>query len=454
MKPLKPLKIFILEDDLWYGTMLEHYLSLNPDYQVDRFDTEKSFFQKLPEKPDVVTLDYSLAVGDADGSKVLKKIKDLYPETAVIIISGQEEITTAVELLKSGAFDYIVKDEDTKDRLWNALQHLQEIKGLKQEVENLKNELKKTYDFSKVIIGQSVAIQKVYELIEKATKTNITVSITGETGTGKEMVAKAIHYNSTRQKFPFVAINVAAIPSELLESELFGYEKGAFTGANNKRIGKFEEAHKGTIFLDEIGEMDLHLQTKILRVLQEREITRVGGNQVIPLDIRIIVATNKNLLNGVKNKQFREDLYYRLLGLPIELPPLRERGNDFLILSKYFIQSFCSENRLAIKTLSPLAIEKLKQYNFPGNIRELKSIIELAIVMSENHIIQPDDISIDNISQLGNLLSTELSLKEYENKIIQHFLDKYNQDVILVAKKLGIGKSTIYRMMQNGEIIK
>lgn len=454
MKPLKPLKIFILEDDLWYGTMLEHYISLNPDYQVDRFDTEKSFFQKLPEKPDVVTLDYSLAVGDADGSKVLKKIKDLYPETAVIIISGQEEITTAVELLKSGAFDYIVKDEDTKDRLWNALQHLQEIKGLKQEVENLKNELKKTYDFSKVIIGQSVAIQKVYELIEKATKTNITVSITGETGTGKEMVAKAIHYNSTRQKFPFVAINVAAIPSELLESELFGYEKGAFTGANNKRIGKFEEAHKGTIFLDEIGEMDLHLQTKILRVLQEREITRVGGNQVIPLDIRIIVATNKNLLNGVKNKQFREDLYYRLLGLPIELPPLRERGNDFLILSKYFIQSFCSENRLAIKTLSPLAIEKLKQYNFPGNIRELKSIIELAIVMSENHIIQPDDISIDNISQLGNLLSTELSLKEYENKIIQHFLDKYNQDVILVAKKLGIGKSTIYRMMQNGEIIK
>ena len=454
MKPSKPLKIFILEDDLWYGTMLEHYLSLNPDYQVDRFDTEKSFFQKLPEKPDVVTLDYSLAVGDADGSKVLKKIKDLYPETAVIIISGQEQISTAVELLKSGAFDYIVKDEDTKDRLWNTLQHLQEIKGLKQEVEDLKNELKKTYDFSKVIIGQSVAIQKVYELIEKATKTNITVSITGETGTGKEMVAKAIHYNSTRQKFPFVAINVAAIPSELLESELFGYEKGAFTGANNKRIGKFEEAHKGTIFLDEIGEMNLHLQTKILRVLQEREITRVGGNQVIPLDIRIIVATNKNLLNGVKNKQFREDLYYRLLGLPIDLPPLRERGNDFLILSKYFIQSFCSENRIAIKTFSPEAIEKLKQYNFPGNIRELKSIIELAIVMAENHIIQPEDISIDNISQLGNLLSTELSLKEYENKIIQHFLNKYNQDVILVAKKLGIGKSTIYRMMQNGEIIK
>ncbi|WP_439505871.1 sigma-54-dependent transcriptional regulator [Sediminibacterium sp.] len=454
MKPTKPLKIFILEDDLWYGTMLEHYLSLNPDYQVERFDSEKTFFQKLPEQPDVVTLDYSLAVGEADGSKILKKIKERYTDTAVIIISGQEEINTAVELLKLGAFDYIVKDEDTKDRLWNALQHLQEIKGLKKEVEELKNELKKTYDFSKVIIGQSIAIQRVYGLIDKASKTNITVSITGETGTGKEMVAKAIHYNSIRQKFPFVAINVAAIPPELLESELFGYEKGAFTGANARRIGKFEEAHKGTIFLDEIGEMDLHLQAKILRVLQEREITRIGGNQVIPLDIRIIVATNKNLLKGVEKKEFREDLYYRLLGMPIELPPLRERGNDFIILSKHFIQSFCAENRLPVKTLTPESIEKLKQYNFPGNIRELKSIIELAIVMSENNIIQPEDINIENISQLGNLLSTETSLKEYEKKIIQFFLKKYNNDVILVAKKLDIGKSTIYRMMQNGELIK
>lgn len=454
MKPTKPLKIFILEDDLWYGTMLEHYLSLNPDYQVQRFETEKAFFQKLHEQPDVVTLDYALAEGDADGSKVLKKIKDLYPDTEVIIISGQDQITTAVELLKSGAFDYIVKDEDTKDRLWNVLLHLQEIKGLKKEVESLKNELKKNYVFSKVIIGQSDAIQKVFSLIEKAAKTNITVSVTGETGTGKEMVAKAIHYNSNRNKFPFVAINVAAIPPDLLESELFGYEKGAFTGANNKRIGKFEEANKGTIFLDEIGEMDMHLQAKILRVLQEREITRIGGSAVVPIDVRIIVATHRNLLKEVQNKQFREDLYYRLLGLPIELPPLRERGNDYLILAKHFIQSFCSDNRLPIKTLSTEAISKLKQYHFPGNIRELKSIIELAIVMAETDTIQANEINIDNADHLGNLLSHELTLKEYETQIIQYFLNKYDQDVILVAKKLDIGKSTIYRMMQKGDIIK
>ncbi len=451
MKPSKPLKIFVLEDDLWYGTMLEHYLSLNPDYQVQRFETEKDFYQKLHENPDVVTLDYSLTEGD--GGKVLRRIKEYNPEIEVIMISGQEDISTAVELLKSGAFDYIVKDDDTKDRLWNVLIHLQEIKGLKKEVETLKNELKKSFDFSKVIIGQSEAIKKVFNLIEKAARTNITVSITGETGTGKEMVAKAIHYNSPRHKYPFVAINVAAIPSELLESELFGHEKGAFTGAAEKRIGKFEEAHKGTIFLDEIGEMDMHLQSKLLRVIQEREVTRIGGNSVIPIDVRIIVATNKNLLAEVNNKMFREDLYYRLLGLPIELPPLRERGNDILILAKHFIQSFCSENRMSVKTLSNSAMYKLKSYNYPGNVRELKSLMELACVMSDDEVINDDNINLESNSNFGNLLNKETTLREYEIQIIQYFLNKYDQDVLGVAKKLDIGKSTIYRMLQSGEIV-
>jgi two-component system response regulator AtoC len=450
MKTVKPLKIFILEDDLWYGTMLEHYLSLNPDYQVFRFETEKEFYQRLHENPDVVTLDYGLTEGN--GSKVLKKIKEYNPEIDVLMISGQEDISTAVELLKSGAFDYIVKDDNTKDRLWNALIHLQEIKGLKKEVETLKNELKKSFDFSKVIIGQSDAIKKVFNLIEKASKTNITVSVTGETGTGKEMVAKAIHYNSTRHKYPFVAINVAAIPNELLESELFGHERGAFTGASEKRIGKFEEANKGTIFLDEIGEMDMHLQTKLLRVLQEREVTRIGANAVIPIDVRIIVATNKKLLVEVSNKNFREDLYYRLLGLPIELPPLRDRGNDILILAKHFIQSFCSDNRMSVKTLSNEAMHKLKTYHFPGNVRELKSLMELASVMADDEIIEADDINLENNGNSGNLLYKETSLKEYEIQIIQHFLKKYDQDVLAVAKKLDIGKSTIYRMIKSGEV--
>jgi DNA-binding NtrC family response regulator len=449
MKNNSLLKIFILEDDRWYGTMLEHYLSLNPDYQVKRFENTKDFFQSLHELPDLITLDFTLP--DMDGSQVLKKIKMQYPDLKVIIISGQEDIRTAVNLLKEGAFDYIVKDEDTNDRLWNAIQHLQEISTLKKEVENLKGELKKQYDFSKTIIGQSDAIKRVFTLIEKAAQTNITVSITGETGTGKEVVAKAIHYHSARSKNSFVAINVAAIPKELLESELFGHEKGAFTGAAGKRIGKFEEAHKGTLFLDEIGEMDMVLQAKLLRVLQEREITRIGGNAVVPIDVRIIVATHRNLQEQVKNGHFRQDLYYRLLGLPIELPPLKDRGSDIFILAKQFIQSFCKDNNLAIKSLSPAAQKKLLAYHFPGNVRELKSLMELAAVISDGDIIEDKDIMIESSEALSDLFMKEKTLKEYEIQIFQYFLDRYN-DVLEVAKKLDVGKSTIYRLIQTGEL--
>lgn len=450
MKTNRLLKIFILEDDRWYGAMLEHHLSLNPGYQVSKFENEHAFFKALIDTPDVVTLDYSLT--EMDGSQVLKKIKQINPQIEVIVISGQKDIATAVNLLKAGAFDYIVKDEDTNDRLWNALLHLQEIKSLRKEVESLKSELKKKYDFSKSIIGQSEAIKRVFALIDKATQTNITVSLTGETGTGKEMVAKAIHYNSVRQKSPFIAINVAAIPKELLESELFGHEKGAFTGASDKRIGKFEEANKGTIFLDEIGEMDLFLQAKLLRVLQEREITRVGGNGLVPIDIRIIVATHKNLLEEVKAKRFREDLYYRLLGLPIELPALRERDNDILILAKHFIISFCNENKLPVKSFSPEALQRLQSYHFPGNVRELKSVVELAVVMADGEQVEAKDINLNVSGNSASLLMQETTLRAYELKIIQHFMEKYENDVLVVAKKLDVGKSTIYRMIQNGDL--
>ena len=214
-------------------------------------------------------MDYSLP--DCDGAEVLKKIKEHNPDIRVIVISGQEDVATAINLLKNGAFDYIVKDDDTKDRLWNSILHLREISNLKQEVETLKTQVGRKYDFSQMILGKSEQIEKVFSLIEKAAKTNITCSVTGETGSGKEMIAKAIHYNSDRHKQPFVAVNVAAIPKDLIESELFGHEKGAFTGAVTRRIGKFEEADKGTLFLDEIGELDINLQAKLLRVLQERE---------------------------------------------------------------------------------------------------------------------------------------------------------------------------------------
>ena len=450
MKNPNALKIFILEDDTWYGSMLHHYLSLNPDYEVRRFENSAEFFNQLHELPDVVTLDYSLP--DMAGDEVLKKIRDTYPSIQVIVISGQEDVATAISLLKNGAFDYIVKDDDTKDRVWNAIAHLQEIHGLRKEVEELKEQVGRKNDYSKFIIGKSDAILKVCAMIEKASKTSITVSISGETGSGKEVVAKAIHFNSERAKKPFVAVNVAAIPKELLESELFGHEKGAFTGAATRRIGKFEEANNGTLFLDEIGELDINLQAKLLRVVQEREVVRVGGNEVNKINCRIIVATHKNLLDEVRNKTFREDLYYRLIGLPIHVAPLRERGNDIIILAKHFIEGFCKENNTNRKQLSPEAQQKLLSYPFPGNVRELRSIVELAVVMADDDTIEANHFTLSTASSITGFLNTEKSLKQYEIDIIQHYLDKYDKDVLLVAKKLDVGKSTIYRMIQAGEV--
>jgi two-component system, NtrC family, response regulator AtoC len=443
-------KIFVVEDDLWYSKYLNHQLSLNPEYEVKVFNDAKSFLEAMHELPDIITLDYNLP--DMNGSEILKKIKSISPETNVIIISGQEDIQTAINLLKDGAYDYITKDDNTKNRIFNIISHIRDNIGLQKELNLLREEVIEKYDYEKSIIGNSPAIKQIYSLIKKACLTNINVSITGETGTGKELIAKTIHFQSKRNKMPFVAVNVAAIPRELIESELFGHEKGAFTGANARRIGKFEEANKGTLFLDEIGEFDLNLQSKLLRVLQEREITRIGGNGVVPVDVRIITATHKNLAEEVKAGRFREDLYYRLIGMPIFLPPLRERDNDALLISKHFIQTFCKENGIKQKQLSPEAKERLITYPFPGNIRELKAIIDLAIVMSEGEMIELEDLTFMRSAEPDDFLMEELSLDEYNQKIIQFFLNKYNGNVLTVAKKLDIGKSTIYRFIQEGKI--
>ncbi|MBZ0244669.1 MAG: sigma-54 dependent transcriptional regulator, partial [Cyclobacteriaceae bacterium] len=380
-----PVKIFVVEDDLTYTKFIKYVLSLNPDFEVEYFTTGKQFLSALNKRPAIVTLDYSLP--DMSGEEVLKEIKAFDPNISVIIISAQEKIGTAVELLKAGAFDYITKDEEAKDRILNSINNARNKSSLIKEIDRLKEEINTKYEFEKSIIGNSAPIKKVFSLIEKSLKTNITVSITGETGTGKELVAKAIHYNSNRKKKPIVAVNIAAIPKELIESELFGHEKGAFTGAASRRIGKFEEAEGGTLFLDEIGEMDLNLQSKLLRVLQERELSRVGGNEIIKIDVRIIVATHRNLQDEVKAGNFREDLFYRLLGLPIQLPPLRDRGNDVILLAKHFLDQFAIENKFKKFKITSEAQEKLLQYPFPGNIRELKSIIELAAVMAQDNQI-------------------------------------------------------------------
>jgi len=443
------VRIFVVEDDPAYSKFLKYVLSLNPDFEPEFFTTGKGCIDNLHKKPCIITLDYSLP--DMEGEKVLKSIREFDPDISVIIISAQEKIITAVELLKAGAFDYISKDEETKDRILNSIKNARNKTYLIREIDRLKHEITIKYEFEKSIIGSSAAIKKVFDLIEKAVKTQITVSVTGETGTGKELIAKAIHYNSNRKNKSLVAVNVAAIPKELIESELFGHEKGAFTGAAGRRIGKFEEAEGGTIFLDEIGEMDLSLQSKLLRVLQEKELTRIGGNQVIKLDVRVIVATHRNLQEEVRAGRFREDLFYRLLGLPIHLPPLRERGQDVLLLAKHFCDQFAKENGLKKFTMSVEAQEKLSQYSFPGNVRELKSVIELATVMASENVIGANDISFPTPIRDDAMLLKEMSLQEYTYRIIRMYLNKYDNNVLDVAKRLGIGKSSIYRYLKEME---
>jgi two-component system response regulator AtoC len=442
----KPFKIFVVEDSEWYNRLLVHTLSLNPDYEIKSFSNGRDFLNSLFESPDIVTLDYRLP--DMTGLDLLKKIKEEDSDIQVILISEQGDIDTVVNLLKLGAYDYITKTDDIKDRLLNTIKNIRDGIGLKRELTSLRREIQKKYSFRQSILGESQAIKYVYELIDKALSTNINVIIYGETGTGKELVAKAIHYNSKRKDKPFVTVNVAAIPSELIESELFGHEKGSFTGAVSRRIGRFEEANGGTIFLDEIGEMQLNLQSKLLRVLQEKEIMRIGSNNPVKTDCRVVVATNKNLREEVKKGKFREDLYYRLLGLPIELPPLRDRGNDILILAQYFIGLFCNENNIQQKKLSGPSQTKLMSYHFPGNVRELKSVIELAVTMSENDEIGPVDLVIGNDDPLTSLDNEELTLREYEMRIIKATLRKNNNDIKLTAQKLDIGISTIYRMLK------
>ena len=446
----RPLRIFVVEDDPWYGELLAYHLGLNPDNQVTRYDSAAALLDAMDNSPDVVTLDFSLP--DMQGDELLQRVKNQSPDTAVVVISGQEDISTALNLIRQGAYDYFVKNEETRDRLWNAVNNIRKNVALTLEVKQLRAQVGNKYDLSQMIVGNSDEIKKVFEVIRKAAATNINVSLSGETGSGKELVAKAIHFNSLRSAQPFVAVNVASIPKDLIESELFGHEKGAFTGAIQSRVGKFEEASGGTLFLDEIADLDIALQVKLLRAIQEREVTRLGSNKAIPVDVRIITATHKDLAAEVKAGNFRDDLFYRLLGLPLHLPPLRERMNDVLLLSRYFLDAFCSSNKLHRKSFSQQAKDKLMSYRYPGNVRELKAVVELATVMTYSDVIDADDISFTAARTPTDLLDQDLTLDEFNHKIIRHYLDRFDGNVLEVARRLDVGKSTIYRLIKEGKI--
>lgn len=442
----QPTRIFVVEDDPMYQRMVKYIMEMNPDHEVHVFSTGKDCLDSLSLKPDIISLDYNLP--DMSGEEVFRKIKMFDQDIGVIMISGQQDVGTAVQLLREGAFDYITKDTETKERLLHSLNRIKDTHRLRHEVDSLKEQLAVKYEFGRMLVGQSKQMREVFQLMEKAVKSNITVSITGETGTGKEVVAKSIHLNSARRKGPFVAVNMSAIPKDLVESELFGYEKGAFTGAMARKKGQFELADGGTLFLDEIAETDLNMQAKLLRALQEREFIRVGGEKPVPFDARLIIATHKDMAEEVRSGNFREDLYYRLLGLNIRLPALRERGNDILILAQVFLEEYAKAQKISKLELSKEAKNKLLMYDFPGNVRELKAVIELAAVMADEGMVSGDDIRFNSVRQEAGFLREEMTLEEYKNRIVQHFLDKYDNDVLRVAQKLDIGKSTIYRMFK------
>lgn len=440
------MRIDIIEDDPVFNRMIKHIIQQRGSCDVKSYYDGRAFLSKLSSSTDVVTLD--LGLPDMSGTELMQQIKKFNPEIEIIIISGQDDISLAVQLLKEGAYDYITKDENIRERLLHTLKKINQNKALQQELNALKNEVSNKYEFRQAIIGNSVAIKNTFTLIEKAIKVpNINISLHGETGTGKELTAKTIHYNSPRNSHPFVTVNLSAIPKEQIPSSLFGVEKGAFADALMTTKGKFEEAHEGTLFLDEIIDLDADLQLSLLEALQDRKIYRVGGREEIPVKCRIITATSYDLLQAVRNKKFREDLYYHLVGLPITIPPLRERDKDIALLATHFLDTFCHENNLPPMKISSGARKKLLSHNYPGNIRELKAIIELGAVLTNDGIVQEKHIVFNHSEPTPKILNEELTLKEYNERIILHFLKKY-KNVIEVASRLDIGKSTIYNLLK------
>lgn len=383
------IKTFVVDDDPVYAMMIGETLKKHELLEFDFFTNAEDCLANLHQRPDIITIDFHLP--DANGLELLERIRKFDSGIYTVLISGQKQLEVVVEAYKQGATSYLIKNEDALVELDNTVKNLISAISLEREVESLREQVFEKNKYSN-ILGSSPAIMKMLKMVQKVESKNILVMITGESGTGKELFASAIHYNSPRKKKPFVTVNMGAIPGDLVESELFGHEKGAFTGATSKRIGRFEEAHQGTIFLDEIGEIDMDMQKKLLRVLQEQEVVRLGSNKVIKLDVRVIAATNKDLVKEVKEGRFREDLFYRLQGFLLQLPPLRERGDDVIILAKAFLREFLVQNKMDDMRISRGAMEQLMKHSWPGNVRELKSIIERAALMAEGDEIQEEDL--------------------------------------------------------------
>jgi DNA-binding NtrC family response regulator len=452
-------KILLIDDSLEILESLSNFLRTEGFY-VDTASDGTIGIDKIENNfYDLILTD--LKMPGADGMTVLKYVREYSPESICIILTGFGTIKSAVEAIKMGAFDYLTKPLKMEEMLVS-IQRALEYRNLKRDNLQLRNQLKRKYQF-KNIIGDSPPMQKIFEVIEKVADTDSTILIHGESGTGKELIAKAIHHNSSRREGPFIPVNCAAIPSGLLESELFGHEKGAFTNAIRTRIGRFELANGGTLFLDEIGDMDIQMQSKLLRVLQEREFERIGGIKPIKIDIRVIAATHQDLKQAVIDKKFREDLYYRLNVIPIEVPPLRERKSDIPLLVNHFIHKFRKNKKKEVDGITDEALKKLMEYDWPGNVRELENTIERMVILTNQKILNVEDLPEKILFSLSKDsfgrfeipeggISLEEALSEFEKKLILQALTKTGWIKNKAAQLLHINRTTLIEKIKRQNI--
>jgi DNA-binding NtrC family response regulator len=442
--------VWVVDDDPAIRELVSAIVS-SAGYAVDTFSGGAEVLACADPPPHAVLLD--LMMPEVDGVAVLKELKRRQPTIPVIILTAVNEVSKAVEVTKLGAYDYLVKPIDherLKTTLGRALSH----GDLEAEVARLKSELGDRYHLRN-IVGSSAAMRRVYDQIDKVLSSDITIFISGESGTGKELVAKAIHYGSLRSDGPFVDVNCAAIPEGLQESELFGHEKGAFTGALATHPGKFEQAAGGTIFLDEVGEMSPSAQARLLRVLQERCLQRVGGTKTIDLDVRVISASNRDLEQMVGEGSFRRDLFYRLVVFPFDLPSLRDRREDIPLLVEHFIAKYARDAGKLIRSVSSAALEALMAHDWPGNVRELENVVHRSLLVTRGPELTIDDLPSGLGSKTPTLLAAavgapngSMNLEELEKAAILSALEHHGGNLSDVARQLGIGRSTLYRKLE------
>ena len=450
--------ILVIDDNKSILSALE--ILLIPEFhEVTLLSNPNQIVNELSKKDyNLVILDMNFKAGVNTGNEGifwLERIKETKPEISVVMVTAYGDINTAVKALKSGASDFILKPWDNEKLLATLKMAIQlnvsktEVLQLKEREKGLKKEINRD---ERNIIGSSTQLTNVLSLVKKVARTDANVLITGENGTGKELIAQEIHRLSDRSKEVLVSVDMGALSETLFESELFGHMKGSFTDARETRQGKFEVADKGTLFLDEIGNLSFHLQAKLLAVIENRQFSRIGSNQQIPTNIRLICATNRNLENMVKDGLFREDLLYRINTIQVELPPLRERGNDIFILAEFFLKKYAHKYNKPNLKINQQAHEKLLKYSWPGNIRELQHAIEKAVILSESSVIKPDDFLLRHPGSLNNH-STFTTLEEMEKEMIQQALDKYNGNFTAAAEQLGITRQTLYnRFKKSGDV--